>query len=121
MARLPPGVGMGHKRAPPCLPVPRRSAPGPPASAEPAVTVSPSGSEAQPADSEAAEAAERGAEITDLTRRVVAGAVLAGHDRCRPASMLLAGFGAAYQPRRASRQPPEARLQRPHEHGSPTS
>src|SRR6516164_1690197 len=49
---------------------------GPPASAEPAVTASPSGSEAQPADSEAAEAAERRAEITDLTRRVVVGAVL---------------------------------------------
>ena len=36
---------------------------GPPASAEPAVTASPSGSEAQPADAEAAEAAERRAEI----------------------------------------------------------
>jgi Cu+-exporting ATPase len=49
---------------------------GPPASAEPAITASLSGSEAQPADAEAAEAAERRAEITDLTRRVVVGAVL---------------------------------------------
>jgi Cu+-exporting ATPase len=49
---------------------------GPPASAEPAATVSPSGSQAQPADAEAAEAAERRAEITDLTRRLVVGAVL---------------------------------------------
>jgi P-type Cu+ transporter len=49
---------------------------GPPASAEPAATASPSGSEAQPADAGAAEAAERRAEIADLTRRVVVGAVL---------------------------------------------
>src|SRR5215831_8611001 len=47
---------------------------GPPAAAEP--TAGPSGSEAQPADAEAAEAAERRAEITDLTRRLVVGAVL---------------------------------------------
>jgi Cu+-exporting ATPase len=48
----------------------------PPAGAGPAATAGPSGSEAQTADAEAAEAAERRAEITDLTRRVVVGAVL---------------------------------------------
>src|SRR6516225_4950077 len=49
---------------------------GPSASAEPAAAAGTSGGEAQPADAEAAEAAERRAEITDLTRRVVVGAVL---------------------------------------------
>jgi Cu+-exporting ATPase len=48
----------------------------PTVSAGPAATASPSGGEAQPDDAEAAEAAERRAEITDLTRRVVVGAAL---------------------------------------------
>ncbi len=48
----------------------------PPASAGPTANAGPSPSEAQAADAEAAEAAERRAEISDLTRRVIAGAVL---------------------------------------------
>src|SRR5215831_396230 len=49
---------------------------GPPAGAGPAATASPPGSEAPAVDAEAAEAAERRAEIADLTRRVVVGVVL---------------------------------------------
>ncbi len=48
----------------------------PPASAGPTANAGPSPSEAQAADAEAAEAAERRAEISDLTRRVIVGAVL---------------------------------------------
>jgi len=49
---------------------------GPPAGAGPAATGGSPGSEAPATDPEAAEAAERRAEISDLTRRVVVGAVL---------------------------------------------
>jgi len=49
---------------------------GPPAGAGPAATGGSPGSEAPTTDPEAAEAAERRAEISDLTRRVVVGAVL---------------------------------------------
>ena len=49
---------------------------GPAAGAGPAATAGSSGSETPATDPEAAEAAERRAEIADLTRRVVVGAVL---------------------------------------------
>src|SRR6266567_9393602 len=46
------------------------------ASTGPTVTAGPPAGEVQAADAEAAEAAERRAEISDLTRRLIAGAVL---------------------------------------------
>src|SRR6266487_1918077 len=68
----------------------------PPVSAETSAGAGPSVSEAQAAEGEAAEAAERRAEIADLARRVVVGAVLTAP--VLSAVMAHEVFGAAWVP-----------------------
>jgi Cu+-exporting ATPase len=73
----PVAAGGDGARAGTCLPggTPAASS-GSAADSGPAITSGPSADQVQAADAEAAEAAERQAEITDLTRRLVVGVVL---------------------------------------------